>query len=134
VYSTNSQTNNRYAKLIALLLISFGTALRLGGYLVHRSLWGDEIALALNIRFRGFLGLMQRLDYEQTMPIPLLMLNKLLISILGPSEYTFRVATLLIGCCTIVVFWLVCRRLFGERVALIAVAPSDLLFHRAETI
>jgi len=119
---SSSERTTRYTKIVAVLLILFGIALRLRTYLVGRSFWDDEIAIALNIRFRGFLALMHRLDFEQTMPIPLLLLNKLVVTLFGPSEFAFRLAALLIGCCMLFVCWVVFRRLFGNRVALIAVA------------
>jgi hypothetical protein len=45
-----------------------GAAWRIAAYAQHRSLWYDEAALALNIAGRGFVELVEPLDYLQTAP------------------------------------------------------------------
>jgi predicted membrane-bound mannosyltransferase len=84
-------------RVLTVFLIVFGIALRLAGYLAHRSLWGDEVEIALNVRFRDLAGLMHPLDYEQTMPIPLLVVIKLLVSIFGASECVLRLPVIVVG-------------------------------------
>jgi len=132
----NPAEGERSAKLLAVCLVVFGIVLRLAGYFAHRSLWGDEVAIALNIRFRDLAGLMHPLDYEQTMPIPLLAVIKLLVSIFGASEYVLRLPLLVVGCFSLVVLWLVYRRLFCSRIALIALAMAvisrPLIYYSSE--
>ncbi len=106
---------------IPLLLILFGVGLRLAGYFSNRSLWGDEAAIALNLRFRSFWGLLHPLDYDQTMPIPLLLGLKSLGHLLGFSEYVFRLPQLVIGCLLLAITWLVFSRFFSRKVALIGI-------------
>jgi len=108
------------ARFLPVALILFGIALRLAGYFAHRSLWGDEVSIALNLRFRSFFGLFHHLDYEQTMPIPLLLAVKSLTTLFGFSEYVLRFLPLLAGCVLMVVTWPIFSRLFDQRIALIS--------------
>jgi hypothetical protein len=112
----------RLQKVLALCLIFFGILLRVLPYMANRSFWGDEIAIALNVRFRTLAGLMHHLDYEQTMPLPLLAILKLAVSTFGTSEYVFRLPMFLAGCLSLPALWLVFRKLFGVPVALTSLA------------
>lgn len=128
--------NNRYVAVLAGVLIAYGIILPLSGYLSDRSFWGDEVAIALNVRLRTFAGLFRHLDFEQTMPIPLLEIVKATVSLLGVSEYAFRLPLLIAGCVTLIVIWFVFRHLFGVRAALISVAMAatsePLIYYSSE--
>lgn len=119
-------TRSRLATLAAAALVAYGMVLRLTAYLSDRSFWGDEVAIALNVRLRGFLGLMHHLDFEQTMPIPLLEVIKASVKVFGPSEYTFRLPLLLAGCLILIAIWVFFRRLFEVDVALISLAMAAI--------
>ena len=121
-----SDEKSRYARLCALGLMALGIALRFAGYFANRSLWGDEIAIALNIRLRDLASLRYPLDYEQTMPIPLLVGIKSVVSVFGPSEYILRLLPLVVGCCTLPLLWFVYRRLFGSSIALASLAFASI--------
>jgi len=116
----------RLSTLLASLLIVVGVVLRVGGLIANRALWGDEAAVALNLRFRDFLGLLRPLDYDQTMPLPLLMGIKAIASVLGFSEWVLRLLPFLAGCLLVVALWITFVRFFGRSVALIALGLAAL--------
>lgn len=118
--------NSRYAAILAVVLMAYGIVLRLSPYLSNRSFWGDEVAIALNVRLRTFAGLFRHLDFEQTMPIPLLEIVKATVSVLGVSEYAFRLPLFIAGCVTLIVIWFGFRQTFGARVAVISVALATI--------
>lgn len=130
-------TKRNTTRITAIAIIFVGIALRLIAYAVHRSFWEDEFSIALNLRLRGFLGLLRPLDYEQTMPIPMLWALKSLISLFGTSEYVFRVLPLLAGCFLLPALWFCLRRFFGASVAIVAVALAavyyPLVYYSQET-
>jgi hypothetical protein len=116
----------RISTLLASLLIVLGVALRVGGFAANRALWGDEVAVALNLRFRDFQGLLRPLDYDQTMPLPLLMGIKSLASVLGFSESVLRLLPFLAGCLLVVALWITFVRFLGRSVALIGLGLAAL--------
>ena len=73
-----------------LCLVLLGLIVRLVQYLSNRSLWGDEVNLALNIIDRSYLELTQALDYNQAAPLGFLWLEKLATQVFGNSEYALR--------------------------------------------
>jgi hypothetical protein len=107
---------------IAATLIALGIALRLQQYLLQRSLWMDEAALALNVTERGYAGLLAPLNHDQAAPAAWLAVQKLLVSTFGPSELTFRLEPLMAGMAALALQYVVTRRLLGGPVALVATA------------
>jgi hypothetical protein len=59
---------DRIGKILSSTILLFGIAVRLVQYLGNRALWGDEVAIAVNLRTRTFAGLLHPLSYDQTMP------------------------------------------------------------------
>lgn len=106
----------------AAIFIAIGILLRVVPYFVNRAFWLDETSVALNIRFRGFLELFKVLDYEQTMPIPILLFTKLLTVMFGTAESIFRLPALLAGIALLFVVWFGFSKLFGKTQALISLA------------
>lgn len=118
----------------AVVLIAVGAVLRLHQYLLGRSLYVDEAALALNLLDRSWGGLWEPLAYEQAAPIGFLLLEKLFIEQLGASEYVLRLLPLLAGLISLILFHrLVVRTLhpFGAMTALAAFALSGGLIYFA---
>ena len=87
------------------LLLSAGAALRLWQYLADSSLWIDEAALARNIIDRPLAGLFQSLDYAQVAPPGFLLAEKVVVTLVGSSEWALRLFPLVCGLLAIVVFW-----------------------------
>ncbi len=108
------------------LAAALGVALRIRALLAGRSLWLDEAMLALNICGRSFAGLLAPLDYHQGAPIGFLMLERLAVVVLGPTELALRLVPFLASIATLgLVYWF-CRANFGISAAAIGVALASL--------
>ena len=122
---------------MASALMALGVGLRIAQYLGNRSLWGDEIAIALNLRLRSFGGLLLHpLSYDQTMPIGLLLVLKAFGTAFGYSEWVLRLPVLLAGCALILLAWFLFARLFEQRVAVVFLAllavSEPLIYYAGE--
>jgi hypothetical protein len=129
--------NDPHVEKISLLVImGVGIGLRVVQYLGNRSLWGDEVAIALNLRMRSLAGLLHPLSYDQTMPIGLLLVLKLVGSAFGFSELVLRSPLLLAGCGLIAVSWILFSKIFERRVVLLTLAlmgvADPLIYYSAE--
>ena len=83
---------------ISLFLIGLiGVFLRFYQYIADRSLWIDEAMLAINFIQRSYLGLQKELLYAQAAPFGFLLLEKLVVNLLGSSEYALRLVPLAAG-------------------------------------
>ena len=119
-------------KLLLSLIIGVGVGLRVAQYLGNRSLWGDEVAIALNLRLRTFAELLHPLSYDQTMPLGLLLVTKSLASVFGYSELVLRLPLLLLGCGILIMAWILFSKIFEPRVVFLMVAVmavSEPLIH-----
>lgn len=105
-----------------LALVLLAIVLRAAVYLDNRAFWGDEVMIALNIRGRDLLGLLAPLDFDQTIPIPLLLLTKPLTMLLGHHEMVYRLPMFLAGCALPVIVWRWFPRVVGRVEALIILA------------
>ncbi|PYX42207.1 MAG: hypothetical protein DMG81_02065 [Acidobacteria bacterium] len=127
---------SRTERLLASTVMALGIGLRVAQYLNNRSLWGDEIAVALNLRLRTFSGLFHPLSYDQTMPFGLLLLLKAMGSVFGYSEWALRLPLLLGGCALTVLAWFLYHRIFEQRVVLLFAAllaiSEPLIYYSGE--
>jgi hypothetical protein len=87
--------SNRIIEILIAVTVIAGVILSLTQFLVNRSLWWDEAALALNIIHKNNFELLQPLDYAQVAPILFLQIEKLFSIILPDSEYGLRLFPLL---------------------------------------
>lgn len=87
-----------------------GILLRLIQFFYNRSLYIDEAALALNVRDRPFLELLDPLQWGQTAPIAFMWLQKALLVVFGDGEMVLRAIPLLAGILSVPLFMLVARR------------------------
>jgi hypothetical protein len=76
-------------------ILALGVALRMRDFLLVRSLWLDEVMLARNLVDRSAAGLLRPLDHQQAAPVGFLLLQKLVITVLGPEDWAFRLLPLL---------------------------------------
>jgi uncharacterized membrane protein len=109
-------------KAAAVLLIVLGAVLRLRQYLTGRSLWADEAMLALNIVERDFAGMFQPLDYDQGAPIGFLLVEKTFNAMLGKHELALRLFPLLVGLISLLLFYLLLKRITGGPGLIVALA------------
>src|ERR1700722_20601703 len=113
-----------------------GAALRFRQYLANRSLWLDEAMLSLNIVHRSFAQLWQPLDHKQGAPVGFLGIEKWAVTMFGTSEYALRLFPLLAGIVSIVLFYLLARRVVRSMavplaLALFALSPT-LIYYASE--
>jgi hypothetical protein len=117
---------SRGAAIVSLALLAGGVALRLHLYLDRRSLWLDEIWVALNIVGHSFLRLLRPLDYAQSAPVGFLWLERLAVVIGGVNELALRALPFLAGCALLVLLWMLARRLLDLRYAAVCLAFAAL--------
>lgn len=101
-------------ELTGWLLVALAILLRARQYFFNRSLWGDEVMLALNIVNRSFSGLLRPLQYSQSPPLGFLYIEKLFITLFGNHDHILRLFPFLAGIAAIFVMaWLAKRILPG---------------------
>jgi hypothetical protein len=126
----------RAGKVLPSLIIGVGVGFRVAQYLGNRSLWGDEVAIALNLRLRTFGELLHPLSYDQTMPLGLLLVVKSFASAFGYSELVLRLPLLLLGCGLLILTWTLFSQIFTRRVVLLMVAvmavSQPLIYYSTE--
>ena len=100
-------------------LLILGIVARSIRYLLRFPLWPDEAFLSANFLERGYLDLMQPLDYGQVCPLLFLWVQLTFVKLLGFSEYTLRLFPFLCGIGSLFVFrYLAGRLLKGTALAL----------------
>lgn len=107
---------------VAYLAIALGILVRLRLYFSNRSLWHDEVSLALNLVERSYQELLQPLDYNQAAPPGFLWIEKLAIQVFGNNEYALRLFPLLSGIIAIFLFYKFAYQYSSKIVAPIAIA------------
>jgi uncharacterized membrane protein len=118
------------------IIIGFGIILRLIPYLHNRSLWLDEVWLALNIIQKPYSQLVGVLENSQIAPIVFLFIEKFMVLTFGDSEYALRVFPLLAGILSLFLFYGVARRILTFRGLIIALGlfavSSSLIRYSSE--
>lgn len=118
--NTLNKKDNIIFTLACWLSIVIGILLRLVQYFSDRSLWRDEARIALNVIEKSFLELTQPLNYDQTAPIGFLLTEKLITSVLGTSEYAFRLFPLICGIGSLFLFYSLAKKFLSLQSASIA--------------
>lgn len=79
---------------------------------VGRTLWLDEAMLAISFNKRSFLELcMSPLEWNQSAPVGYLLVVKAIISLLGNSEFMFRLFSIVAYVLLLAVFYVVVRKI-----------------------
>lgn len=140
VQSDRSPTSGRQAPSgaspLSALLIA-GVFLRLFHFFDNRSLWLDEIYLAINIISSGFADLTAPLlQYQQKAPVGFLWMVKSSVLLFGNQEQALRLIPLFCGIASLYCFVPVCRywlKPAGQLAAIgiLAFAPP-LIYHAVE--
>ena len=124
-------------RLVLYVLLGVGAALRLFHFFDNRSLWIDEVYVALSLLRMDF-GQLARpaLLYEQKAPILFLWLCRVAVAAFGEREMALRLVPLLSGLAGLLLFVPVARALLrplGAAVAVgaLALAPP-LIYHSVE--
>ena len=111
---------NKFYKISVTIIFILGILLRLYSFVVFRPLWRDECSLALNIYFGNFLDLWKVLLHIQSAPPVFMTVCKLFNSV-NPflPEYFLRLFPLISGLLSIYLFFLVTKKLFDSKLAII---------------
>ena len=124
-------------RLLLYVLLGVGAALRLFHFFDNRSLWIDEVYVALSLIRMDF-GQLARpaLLYEQKAPVLFLWLCRAAVAVFGEREMALRLVPLLSGLAGLLLFVPVARALLrplGAAVAVgaLALAPP-LIYHSVE--
>jgi hypothetical protein len=109
----------------------FGVLIRVLNYLLVHPLWSDESFVAVNLLDRGYLKLLEPLDYQQVCPVLFLWTELTVVKLLGFSEWSLRLFPMLCGIASLVVFRHLASRLIGGlpllfSVAIVAVAINPI--------
>lgn len=118
--SLRSQLKEILLQASPWILLTAGILIRLWQYLQNRALWHDEAKLALNIMDKNFFELLFPLDYHQGAPILFLLLEKVSITLFGPSELALRLLPLLSSFLGLVIFYKLAKHLFDWKFVLAA--------------
>ncbi len=121
----NKQPRTRWFKIgnyLSLCLVFLGLVVRTIQYLSNRSLWGDEVDLALNIINRSYSELTQTLDNNQAAPLGFLWLEKLITQLWNDGEYALRLVPFLASIASLVLFYRLVRKYSSALAAPIAIA------------
>jgi hypothetical protein len=117
-------------------LIALGAGLRTLQYLADRSLWYDELLLALNLRERTLGGLLGELSYNQGAAYGFLALEKLATQLLGESELALRLFPFLCGLLALLLFYALGRRTLSGPALTVALAlfavARPLIYYSSE--
>lgn len=104
------------------ILLAVGVFLRVYPYLYNRSLWYDEAMLVFSILDQPYSALLSALPYNQAAPIGYMVVQKIIVSLLGNSEYSLRLITLLAGIASIFLFYSLINSFFKKRCQVWALA------------
>ena len=113
-------TPQRVAQLAWAFLV-LGVVVRLIRYLLCFPFWCDESYLACNYLDRGYLDLLKPLCFIQVAPLLYLWVQKTLVLVLGFSEYSLRLYSLLCGIGSLFLFRHLAGRLLQGVAFLLAV-------------
>jgi uncharacterized membrane protein len=118
------------------LVIGLGVALRGVHYLKDRSLWLDELMLALNVIHKPLPQLFQPLDDHQAAPFGFLLVEKLAVILFGESEFALRLFPFLCGVAAILLFYELGRRCLAPTATLIGLTlfalSGPFIYYSAE--
>ena len=134
--SYSLKDNNVVFKATSWTLISIGIFLRLAHYFSNRSLWFDEALISLNIINRNIWGLLGHLDYNQGAPAGFLIVEKLLTTLFGKSDYVLRLFPLICGISSLFIFYRLAKIYLNRIGALTALAlfaiSEPLIYYSSE--
>lgn len=103
------------------VVLAVGAVLRFAQYLHNRSLWLDEVSLAMNIVKRGFVGLFEPLRNAVAPPL-FAVIVKAFILVLGPTELALRLLPLLASLAGLGLFWKLAKETLPRGFAVLALA------------
>jgi hypothetical protein len=93
-----------WQRIAVPLFVALGVGLRVTYYLVNQPLWGDEAFVAVNLIRRGYLELLQPLDYGQICPYLFLWAELTAVKLFGFHELSLRGFSMVCSVASVFVF------------------------------
>jgi hypothetical protein len=114
--------------ILSWLAVATGVIFQLHQYLPGRSLWMDEVFVALNLRYLSRAELSEKLHFDQMAPLGWLHIEKMLDGVTGLPEYDMRIASLFAGISFLFLFRALSLRVLSELGALTAILLASSIF------
>ena len=111
------------------LFVALGVVVRLTRFLLAFPLSADEYQLAANLLDRGFLALLEPLQYNQVAPIGFLWIESAVVRLCGFSEWSLRLFPLVCGIASVLLFRRVAGRLLRGLPLVLAVAIFAVAYY-----
>lgn len=125
-----------FSQTFIWIIIIIGVLIRLRQYLVNRSLWTDEAALALNILKLNYRELLSPLFNGQAAPPFFLLLTKLFTKIAGYNEFVLRFIPFVSGIIALILFYPLARNFLSKKAVPLAIAmfafSSSAIYYSTE--
>ncbi|MBP7429862.1 MAG: glycosyltransferase family 39 protein [Candidatus Hydrogenedentes bacterium] len=109
------------ARVLPWLVLAAGAGIRVAQYLNGRSLWLDEVSVAVNIVRRSPAGLFEPLKNAVAPPL-FAVLVKVFVLLFGPVELALRAVPLLASLASLLLLWKLAERLLPRGFAALALA------------
>jgi hypothetical protein len=104
-------------RILFLVILGIGIALRCYQYCMGRSLWEDEAHLALNFMSHGYADLLKPLDYVQVAPPLFLFSVKFFTTLFGYGPLALRAVPFLVSILTLPLFYYILVEITKSRIA-----------------
>lgn len=114
--------SNHLERRLILWFIGLGVLARCVRYFLNFPLWEDECFLCVNFIDRGYLELLQPLQYHQVAPPLFLWAELTAVKLFGFSEWSLRLFPFLCSMASLFLFWRLAGRLVRGPALLFAVA------------
>lgn len=120
--------------VVAWIVTAVGIVLRIRQIVTKPDLWLDELSLALNVAQRDWTQLLiSRLDNAQVSPPGFLQIAKLTTTLLGHSDFAFRLPALIFSILALVLFTVLALRILKQweaviAIVLVAISPLLLIY------
>ncbi len=103
------------------ILLALGIVARLVRYALRFPLWGDEAFLSASLLERGYLDMLRPLEYHQVCPLLFLWGQLTVVKLLGFTEFTLRLFSLVCSIASLFLFRSLARRVLQGTSLLVAV-------------
>ncbi len=126
--NTTTEPAAQWAQRALWVAVLVGIALRVREYLAVRSLWLDEVFLALGILDQPWQDLLQPLPHNQIAAIGFVVVTKAIAGVLGPAEWALRLLPCLAGLASVVLCACVATKVlprWGAALATLLFSLSD---------
>jgi hypothetical protein len=116
----NEPVNERRQRQWLMAFLLLGVVARVTRFALRFPLWYDEAALSASFLDRGYLDLFHPLECGQVAPIFFLWAQLTSVKLFGFNEYALRVAPMLLGLASLLIFRHLAMRLFRGTAAVVA--------------